>query len=211
MTHRMAHIAACCGLALGIVVASSANAQGQSALPGATYDSIKSLPDWSGWWGLEGPVSAEIQRIPLPLKPQLAAAMNQGTTSDTGGFRDLYCRPSEFTGYSGGFTESVEFLFTPGRVTLTSESGLVRRIYTDGLALPKETDPTSTGTFDRSLGRSDAGGRDDGHRSESAVPAALRGRDSHRQERSYRGTRVDANREPLRVEITTTAPDILSG
>ena len=137
----------CCGVALAVLALTPpANAQEKPTLPGATYDSIKSLPNWSGWWGLEGPTGAEMQRSPPPLKPELMAAMRGAATSDAGGFRDLYCRPVEFSGYSGGFVESVEFLFTPGRVTLTNESGLIRRIYTDGRSLPKDADATYTGT-----------------------------------------------------------------
>ena len=46
---------------------------------------------------------------------------------------------------AAGFTEAVEFLFTPGRVTITNEMGLIRRIYTDGRALPADPDFTNTG------------------------------------------------------------------
>lgn len=111
----------------------------------ASYDTLKSLPDWQGWWGLETPLLAELRAAPAPLKPELVAALQKVMASDAGGGRDIYCRPSQFTGYSGGFVESVEFLFTPGRVTLTNESGLIRRIYTDGRSLPREVDPSSTG------------------------------------------------------------------
>jgi hypothetical protein len=50
----------------------------------------------------------------------------------------------------GGRLEAVEFLFTPERVTLTNEAGLVRRIYTDGRAAPADAEPTNTGI---SIGR----------------------------------------------------------
>lgn len=105
------------------------------------------LPDWSGWWGLEGPLSDEfiVKGEMPPLKPEPLARFRSARVSTEGGGRDLYCRPSAFTGYSGGFAESVEFLFTPGRVTLLNESGLVRRIYTDGRTLPKEVEPSFTG------------------------------------------------------------------
>jgi hypothetical protein len=139
------HLQRCFCVMLAILSTHAAIAEEKAALPGATYDSIKSLPNWSGWWGLEGPMQAEIQRTPPPMKPDLMAAMTKQAAGNEGGFRDLYCRPSEFTGYSGGFVESVEFLFTPGRVTLTNESGLVRRIYTDGRLLPKDVDATNTG------------------------------------------------------------------
>ena len=45
---------------------------------------------------------------------------------------------------------AVEFLFTPGRVTVTTEGGLVRRIYTDGRTVPADAIPTNTGI---SIGR----------------------------------------------------------
>jgi hypothetical protein len=137
--------AACCGLALATLAMLPANAQQKAAQAGATYDSLKSLPDWSGWWGLEGPLPAEFQSQPPPWKPALRARFEKVNNSNEGGLRDLYCRPSQFTGYSGGFVESVEFLFTPGRVTLTNESGLIRRIYTDGRPMPADVDPSNTG------------------------------------------------------------------
>jgi hypothetical protein len=138
-------IACFCGLAAAFFLICPVSAQQKASGGGASYDAVKSLPDWSGWWGLEGPLGVEIRRNPPPLKPELLAKLLQVATSDAGGLRDLYCRPSEFTGYSGGFVESIEFLFTPGRVTLTSETGLIRRIYTDGRPLPREVEATSTG------------------------------------------------------------------
>jgi hypothetical protein len=39
-----------------------------------------------------------------------------------------------------------EFLFTPGRVTITNEGGLIRRIFTDGRALPANPAPSNSGT-----------------------------------------------------------------
>jgi hypothetical protein len=134
-----------CGLVAAFFVICPASAQQQTSELGARYDSLKSLPDWSGWWGLEGPLSTELGRERPPLKPELLAKLWQVASSDAGGGRDLYCRPSEFTGYSGGFVESIEFLFTPGRVTLTSETGLIRRIYTDGRSLPRDIEATRTG------------------------------------------------------------------
>jgi hypothetical protein len=135
----------CCCLAAAVLVMCPAGAQQTVQLRGAAYDALKSLPDWGGWWGLEGPLTAELRSTPPPLKPDLLAGMQKRGTSDEGGFRDLYCRPSQFVGYSGGFAESVEFLFTPGRVTLTNESGLIRRIYTDGRSPLTQVDPSSTG------------------------------------------------------------------
>ena len=83
--------------------------------------------------------------MPPPYKPEVLARARAGVADEVATPRDLYCRPSQFVGYSGGFVESVEFLFTPGRVTLANESGLVRRIYTDGRPLPVDAETTNTG------------------------------------------------------------------
>lgn len=41
----------------------------------------------------------------------------------------------------------IEFLFTPGRVTINIETySVVRRIYTDGRSLPQDPDPSYQGT-----------------------------------------------------------------
>ncbi len=169
-------MSALCGRrGLARVVAIALGLFGVVYVADAADSSRSTLPDWQGWWGLEGPVTVEFSRAPPPLKPELLATMRKVMTSNEGGLRDLYCRPSEFTGYSGGFVESVEFLFTPGRVTLASESGLVRRIYTDGRPLPAEVDPTSTGLSVGHWEEADARGRNDWHQPEGAVSAAFRG------------------------------------
>lgn len=107
------------------------------------------LPDWSGWWGYGAPLPDEFRRNPPPFKAA-AAALRAARMADADPDPLRYCRPVQFTGSSGGFTEAIEFLFTPGRVTITNEMGLIRRIYTDGRALPDDPDASSTGT---SIGR----------------------------------------------------------
>ena len=128
------------------VVAVCAAAPGAAQAPTreAAYSALAQLPDWSGWWSLDTPPPNEFRRQPAPIKPGLGGA------GPTRGDPQRYCRPQTFTGHSGGFTEAVEFLFTPGRVTLTNEQGLVRRIYTDGRVAPADAEPTNTGI---SIGR----------------------------------------------------------
>jgi hypothetical protein len=129
-------------MAMGVVV--DVHAQAPSTPPVASDAALARLPDWSGWWGyaptlqFQGNQALQSQ---VPLKPELLAAVRANPDADP--FR--YCRPQQFTGSSGGFTEALEFLFTPGRVTLTNERGLLRRIYTGGQAIPADLDPTSTG------------------------------------------------------------------
>lgn len=110
-------------------------------------DDQPALPDWSGWWGLNNAYNLEISRFhPPPLRPADLENLRTAPTRDVNADPLRYCRPRQFVGYSGGFAESVEFLFTPGRVTLTNESGLIRRIYTDGRAMPDDPEETYTGT-----------------------------------------------------------------
>jgi hypothetical protein len=115
-----------------------------------TYASIQSLPRWSGWWNLNVPSLTEFQRQPPPMKAadlvRFRAVRAQNLESDP----NRWCRPAQFVGHSGGFVEDIEFLFTPGRVTLTNESGLIRRIYTDGRPVPRDLEVNTTGT---SIGR----------------------------------------------------------
>jgi len=135
--------------------AASASAPSEAALD-TTYGSLQQLPDWSGWWYLdlapsETPTSRYLAKAPLRPealeKFQAAAASgaaDRAGTSETE--KTLQCRPPGFNGVNnGGFTEDIEFLFTPGRVTLANESGLVRRIFTDGSASMDEIAETNTG------------------------------------------------------------------
>lgn len=135
-------------LAWGVGHGKVVEAAGNSALPGMTYESLRQLPDWSGWWALPEPFSVEFQRHPPQMKrPEdltaiLAARADPAADPDPA----RYCRPQQFVGANTPYAPNVEFLFTPGRVTITNESGLVRRIYADGSALPADPDPTDTGT-----------------------------------------------------------------
>jgi hypothetical protein len=107
-------------------------------------------PDWSGWWTYEKTINQELSESPAPLRAEDLARYYASRREDSSPDPGRFCRPPQFTGYSGGFTEAVEFLFTPGRVTLTNEAGMIRRIYTDGRSLPTEHEPSNMGT---SVGR----------------------------------------------------------
>jgi hypothetical protein len=104
------------------------------------------LPDWSGWWTLDRRINDEWKQNPPPMKAEDLARFRAARSADSDPDPGRFCRPPQFTGYSGGFTEAVEFLFTPGRVTLINEGGLIRRIYTDGRSLPTAHENSNTGT-----------------------------------------------------------------
>jgi hypothetical protein len=131
-------------LALALGGSSVAHAADQAATPGTTYASLSALPDWSGWWGL-GPVPpASYASTPPPLKPEKASELARREAGKL--VPGLYCRAPAFVGFNGSFVFNFEFLFTPGRVTITNELGLVRRIYTDGRPLPQDPTPSNAGT-----------------------------------------------------------------
>ncbi len=172
------------------------------------------LPDWSGWWGHGVPMPDEMRRSPPPFKPEIRAAMEGASTLGAGSDTDpdplRYCRPLQFTGSSGGFTEAVEFLFTPGRVTITNEMGLIRRIYTDGRSLPADPDPSNTGfsvgRWERQTLVVDTVGINPQARYPGGVPGApVIGSDVHITERIFL-------KDPgtLQFDIETRAPDVLA-
>jgi hypothetical protein len=123
-----------CSLLPGVCGLTAANAEEKSS----------SLPDWSGWWAVDKPFTDELAQLPPPMKAKDLARFRAARREDTDPDPARYCRPPQFVGFSGGFAEAVELLFTPGRVTLTNEAGLIRRIYIGG-SLPASHEDTNTG------------------------------------------------------------------
>lgn len=102
-------------------------------------------PDFSGVWVREEGFQHPDPRKLLPfLKPEAAAEWEQHIKKNDYRVPWSFCDPPAFpamlTEYPGGH----EFLFTPGRVTMTSEDGSVRRIYLDAKH-PDDPDPTYFG------------------------------------------------------------------
>lgn len=190
------------GALLGVLAFVTVSAQPASNTPGVTYASLAALPDWSGWWGFGRAAPDELRTQPLPLMPAARdAARAAGPDADP----LRYCRPAQFTGSNGGFTEAVEFLFTPGRVTVTNERGLLRRIYADGRAMPAVLDPTNTGV---SIG----------HWEGQTLVVETRGINPLA---SYGGVPIGKNvritermflKDPgtLQIDVVTEAPDVLT-
>lgn len=108
-----------------------------SSRAGMTYESLKDLPDFGGTWTpiaypFEGTPAPVDVRVPRELKPEMAERNAETRKALVSGapVERPYCTPPQFIGRlpmnAGG---TLEFLFTPGRVTLSLESGLVRRFY----------------------------------------------------------------------------------
>jgi hypothetical protein len=122
---------------------------------GRTSGAAETVSNMSGWW-LTQPDPAkpvpifEFLRFPPPLKPELKDDFRANMTRMRDGvaLRE-YCVATPFVGYKNGQgfpDDSIEFLFTPGRVTLINAYDLVRRIHTDGRAFPSDPDETNAGT-----------------------------------------------------------------
>jgi hypothetical protein len=150
MTDRRTRISVAAGLALIILTlarSGPAGAADSPGLPGLTYESLRALPDWSGWWGMRPIPENSLAANPPPMRPEdfarlQAARVKPDADADPGRF----CRPEQFVGVNIRPAPSIEFLFTPGRVTLTNELGVVRRIYTDGRLLPADIEDSNMGT-----------------------------------------------------------------
>jgi hypothetical protein len=125
------------------------------AAPGSTWESIPKLPDWSGVWEpalFARPAPGAAPPGPPKLTPayqkQWDAFMEKNRTTPGINFVSdvANCVPS---GLPGSMLQPypIEILFTPGRVTIVIETySLVRRIYTDGRALPADPDPSYQGS-----------------------------------------------------------------
>ncbi len=125
-----------------------------SAAEHVDYAALQKLPDWRGiWLPIMGPGG------PPPEVPQLLgkykthydavqALIKSGHSEDLLKLepRASACEPPGMPGMMT-MPYDIEFLFTPGRVTVIQEAYMqVRRIYTDGRPLPADPDPTYNGT-----------------------------------------------------------------
>ena len=110
---------------------------------GRTWDSIKKLPDWSGVWVLSDESWREATqaaggedggRVPLTSR---YLAIRASHPLDRGEENEHRCIPAGIP-ESTGIPIGHEYLFTPGRVTVIFENGIVRRIDTSGRPHPPE-------------------------------------------------------------------------
>jgi hypothetical protein len=134
------------------------NAAPSPAQREAAYDALGKLPDWAGIWVLDfsatpqgdpaRPASPSQEEKPV-LTPQAEAqlkinladeAKNEPPPSESANCLPPGMPTIMFQPYD------VEFLFTPGRVTIIQEAYMqVRRVFTDGRGHPAHVDPTFNG------------------------------------------------------------------
>jgi hypothetical protein len=112
---------------------------------------LAKLPDWSGVWDPKtSDQNAQIRTNPPPWNAKAAAEVAQLVAEQRAGKpRPLFvnCLPEAMPSWMLVTHNAMEFLFTPGRVTILGDSdgNRLRRIYTDGRGHPDEPDPTFHG------------------------------------------------------------------
>jgi hypothetical protein len=117
----------------------------------AQWADLAKLPDWSGtWMPLIRDQEAQVRTNPPPWTPKAAAQVLQMFAEEKAGHpRPLFveCLPEAMPSWMLITHNALEFLFTPGRVTILGESdgNRLRRIYTDGRDHPEDPDPTFHG------------------------------------------------------------------
>jgi hypothetical protein len=139
-------------IAVTVVLASSGvlscgTAHTQEPPPGSTWAAIEALPDWSGLWevtfgGGFGGEQPELVGEYAARFEAYRAAQARGEIEDSPAAN---CVPN---GMPGIMTQPypLEFLFTPGKVTILIEAyGQWRQIFTDGGMHPESPDQTFNG------------------------------------------------------------------
>ena len=115
------------------------------------WAALASLPDWSGVWTPN--MSDQERRMetdPIPWTKAAAAQVAKLDAAERAGDpKGLFvnCLPEAMPSWMLITHNAMEFLFTPGRVTILGESdgNRLRRIYTDGRSHPADPDPTFHG------------------------------------------------------------------
>ena len=122
----------------------------QTASPKSKYTSLNALPDWDGAWFLDFPPPEKGQSSPK-LKGKYLEAYQRWAeqVKATGGEvarADSNCTPPGMPVIMGVPQYPIEFLFTPGRVTIHHEAWMQwRNIFIDRRTHPADLDPTFQG------------------------------------------------------------------
>ncbi|WP_404713731.1 hypothetical protein [Sphingomonas sp. MMS24-J13] len=217
ISHRLSLLEIGTALVVSAAGAQSAYGDARNSAPTAqSWADIARLPDLSGVW-TPGPMDKfpPGSTTAPPWKPEIAqqvAALQK--LEESGRPQNIYinCLPEGLPSSVTQTLNSVEFLVTPGRVTILGEfdGNRLRRIWTDGRGHPPDPDPTFSG---HSIGHWEGNSLvidTIGFLPEVYIPMGQgvgipNNGDMHVRERI---TLIDAN--TLRQEIEVTAPKVLA-
>ena len=156
------------------------------------WAALASLPDWSGVWTPNmTDQERRIESDPVPWNKAAAAEIAKLEAAEKRGDpKGLFvnCLPESMPSWMLLTHNALEFLFTPGRVTILGESdgNRLRRIYTDGRGHPDDPDLPLEGGRRIELGP-DAGRRPRGLRQVELERRANRGHHLQRDRPVRRG------------------------
>jgi hypothetical protein len=155
MTSRNSIWIGLAGLGLAAVLSAGEAVPQGAAWPRGQYAALDKLPDWGGVWVLGRGAPGETRAQPQ-LKGSFLAAYDtwQKETRANNGVakrETSNCMPPGMPRMMGTGQYPLEFLFTPGRITMQHEAWMqTRTIYTDGRGHP---DDLEAGIFGHSVGR----------------------------------------------------------
>ena len=118
-------------------------------LPGTTFASLAKLPDLTGPWSLDAAPDAAHSKDAVPFTPEYQAKLDAVRKAVSAGKPvpavQSRCVPDGMPTMMYLTGAQYQFLLTPGRMTVISDTHDVRRIYTDGRKHPEDPDNTYGG------------------------------------------------------------------
>jgi hypothetical protein len=177
---------------------------------------LAKLPDWSGIWNPKiTDQDAQVKTNMPPWTDKAAALVKFQLAEERAGRPPplfVNCLPEAMPAWMLVTHNSMEILYTPGRVTLLGESdgNRLRRIYTDGRKHPADPDPTFHG---HSIGHWEGnalvvdtiGVVPQAYIAVSEAAGVPNGGDMHIRERFYL-----ADKDILHVDLEITAPKVMT-
>jgi len=152
---RCIHSLALAALVFGALISAPGSHAEQSETDSAPqpkdWADLAKLPDWSGVWTPNiSDQDARAVSDPIPWNAAAAAEVARLVAQEKAGKpKGLFvnCLPEAMPSWMLITHNALEFLFSPGRVTILGEAdgNRLRRIYTDGRAHPADPDPTFHG------------------------------------------------------------------
>ena len=147
-------LAACVASSALLAVAGVALGQNSEIIARPTardWTNLATLPDWSGTWNPDiNDQNRQRRENKTPWTPKAAKEIEDMTAAEAAGrpagiFNN--CLPEGMPSWMLISHNALEFLFTPGRITMLgeSDSNRLRRVYTDGRPHPEDPDLTFHG------------------------------------------------------------------